>query len=161
LQLNAGDLWMVAAVPLWAVYAVLLKRRPPQLSSLTLLTASVIAGVILLTPFYLWQVAQGERISLTTPNLLGLLYVSVLVSALGYVLWNRGLVALGPNQAGVFVNLIPIFGALLSILFLGEQVALYHLAAAGLVFGGIGLSTRFVMPKPLAAAQRPTLMKHA
>ncbi|MFN8472677.1 MAG: DMT family transporter [Anaerolineae bacterium] len=159
LQLNQGDLWMAAAVPLWAAYAVLIERRPRQLPPRTMLTASVVAGVILLTPVYLWQVAHGERISLTTPNLLGLLYVAVFVSALGFMLWNQGVVGLDPNQAGAFVNLIPVFGALLSIVFLGEQVALYHLVAAGLVFGGIVLSSRFVMPKRPAEAEYAPVMK--
>ncbi len=150
LEFNRGDLWMLAALPLWAIYAILLKRRPAQLPPLPLLTASVIAGMLMLTPVYIWQVAHGEYLVVNVSNALALLYVAVFVSALGYILWNKGAAELGANQAGVFVHLIPTFGALLSVVFLGERIAVYHLIAATLVIGGIGLASwRRAVRQPL------------
>jgi drug/metabolite transporter (DMT)-like permease len=140
LRLNSGDLWMLAAVPMWAVYSVLLKRRPAELSRVALLTATVAAGVILLFPLYLWEVSRGAAVTLNGANLLGLLYVGVFASALAFLFWNRGVDAIGPTKAGMFSNLMPVFGAVLAVVLLGERIALYHLLGALLVFGGIAIT---------------------
>jgi drug/metabolite transporter (DMT)-like permease len=145
LRFNPGDLWMLAAVPLWAVYSVLLKRRPAELPQLTLLTATVIAGVGLLLPLYLWQLWQlwhGETMVVNAPNLLGLLYIAVFASVVAFLCWNRGVAALGPTKAGMFTYLMPVFGAVLAVLFLGEPIALYHVLGAVFVLAGIALTNR-------------------
>jgi drug/metabolite transporter (DMT)-like permease len=150
LRFNPGDLWMLLAVPLWAVYAILQKRRPPQLSPLTLVTVSVAVGVALLAPCYLWELAQGVRVPLTAPNLIAIGYVAVVSSAIGYVLWNRGAATLGPIRAGVYTNLIPVFSATLAVLLLGEALAGYHLVGAALVAAGIYLASRRFAAAPSA-----------
>ncbi len=140
LRFNPGDLWMLIAVPVWGVYSVLLKRRPPELAQLPLLTASVIVGLVAMVPMMLWQASQGIVVTPTLENMLGLLYVGIFASVLAFLCWNSGITALGPNRGGTFIHLIPIFGAVLAILFLGEQLAVYHLVGAVLVFGGIALT---------------------
>ena len=140
LRLNPGDLWMLAAVLFWTVYAVALKRRPAALPPGVLLTASVIAGVLLLLPVYLWQVAHGETMVVSVPNSIILLYIAVFASVLAFWFWNRGVAVLGPAKAGMFTYLMPIFGAVLAMLFLAEPIALYHLIGALLVLSGILLT---------------------
>ncbi|HEU5099805.1 MAG TPA: DMT family transporter [Roseiflexaceae bacterium] len=140
LRFNIGDLWMLAAVPLWAIYAVLQRRRPTAISPLTLVTASVAAAQLLLTPAYLWETAHGGQTHWNIGTIFAVGYTAVLASAVSYVLWNRGAAALGPNRAGIYINLIPVFSALLAVLILGETLALYHIIGAALVACGIGVA---------------------
>jgi drug/metabolite transporter (DMT)-like permease len=93
-----------------------------------------------MTPLVGWQFARGERLELTVPTAAGLLYVALGVSALGYALWTRAVAALGPERAGTFLHLIPVFGTLMATVFLGERLAPYHLAGAVLVAGGLRLA---------------------
>jgi drug/metabolite transporter (DMT)-like permease len=140
LRLGQGELLMAAAVGVWAVYSVLLKRAPAGVPGLTLLTASALAGLALMAPVYLWRLAAGERMALSPTTLLGVGYTALFASVLAFFAWGRGVAALGPSRAAGFINLLPIFTALLSVALLGEQIAPYHLAGAALVFLGIALA---------------------
>ncbi len=142
LRFNPGDLWMLIAVPMWAIYSVLLKRRPSQVPQLALLTASVIVGLVLLLPLYLWQVGRGETMVMTGANMLGLLYIAVCASVIAFLCWNRGVAEIGPVKAGLFIHLMPVFGAILAVVFLGEAVAFYQIFGAVLVFSGIALTNQ-------------------
>ena len=143
LQFNRGDLWMLAAMLLWAIYSVALKTKPPQLAQKSMLGAMVVVGVTAMLPVYfsVGQPAMSLLKSGTGP-FFGLLYISLFASVLSYFFWNRGVNEIGPNKAGVFLHLMPLFGAVLSLLFLGEGLQLYHLAGAVLIFSGIVLSSR-------------------
>jgi drug/metabolite transporter (DMT)-like permease len=147
LHFNPGDIWMLGAVAIWAIYSVLLKRRPAQLPQLALLTATVIAGVALLFPVYLWQHWRGETMVMTGSNLLGLLYIAVFASVVAFLFWNRSVAEIGPTKAGMYANLLPVFGAVLAVLFLGEPIALYQLLGAVLVFSGIFLTSQGSMTR--------------
>lgn len=140
LRLNVGDLWMLAALPLWAVYAVLQRRRPAELTPIALVTAAIFVGVIVLAPAYLLELASGAPARLSTAAALGAAYAALGPSAIGYVLWNRGASVLGPARAGVYINLIPVFSALLAVSLVGEALEAYHLAGAALVAAGITLT---------------------
>lgn len=141
LRFEAGDLWMLLAVPVWALYSVLLKRRPAGLPQLALLTSTVVAGLLVLLPLYLWRLAQGEVVRLSAGSVAGILYIAVFAAVVAFLFWNQGVAAIGPNRAGLFIHLMPVFGALLSILFLGERIAAFHVAGAALVFAGIALGS--------------------
>jgi drug/metabolite transporter (DMT)-like permease len=146
LQFNPGDLWMLLAVPVWGIYSALLKRRPAELPQLALLTTTVVVGLLAMVPLVVWQASQGALLQPSLSSALGLLYVGVFASVLAFLCWNSGLITLGPNRGGTFIHLIPIFGALLSIFFLGEQIAGYHVLGAALVFAGIALTNVRLRP---------------
>jgi drug/metabolite transporter (DMT)-like permease len=140
MRFNQGDLLLVGAVLVWAAYSVLLKRRPGGLPQLALLTAMGLAGWLALLPLYLWRLAAGERLALSAPNMAALAYIALFASVLGFIFWNAGVAALGPNRAGVYINLMPVFGAVLAIGLLGERLAPYHVVGAALVALGITLA---------------------
>ena len=140
LEFNRGDLWMLLAVPLWSVYSILLKHRPPAMPQIVLLTGSVMAGVILMAPVYLATLRLGETLPVNTGNILAILYISLFASVLAFFFWNRGVAAIGPVRAGMYIHFMPLFGAVLSICFLGEGLALFHLFGALLVGTGIFLT---------------------
>ena len=138
---NIGDVWMLVACCLYAGYTVALRTRPPVPG---LVFFAALAGVALLTsvPLMAYEVASG---TVTWPTLRGwliVLYVGLFPSFVSQVLFMRGVELIGPGRAGLFVNLVPIFGALLAVLILGEPFAVYHALGLALVLGGIWLAER-------------------
>lgn len=140
LALNAGDLWILAAVVSWALYSVCLRWRPNGLDPLLFLTATIFTGLIPLLPLYLWDQARGSVLTLDGVTIGAIGYVALFPSVLAYVFWNRGVADLGANRTGQFLHLMPVFGTLLSMLLLGERLAMYHLAGIGLIGAGILLA---------------------
>ena len=142
LQLNAGDAWILLAMPVWGVYSVLLKRRPAELDGLQLLFVISLAGTLMLVPGALIAglVTTSVRMP-TAPEALGVLYMAIFASVLAYVCWNRGVAVVGANAAGFTVHLLPAFGTVLAILFLGESFAGFHAAGIATILAGVLLAT--------------------
>ena len=140
-QWTAGDLWMIAAVVLWAAYSLLLRRRPADLPHDVTLAASIVAAVALLLP--LVAMTAGTAGVDWTPRLAGaLLYIAVFASLVAFLLWSYGVAAIGAERAGQFVHLMPVFGALLAVAVLGESLVVPQVVGALGVFAGIALVHR-------------------
>ena len=95
--------------------------------------------------------------SVTATNIAALVSVALFSSVLAYIFWNRGVEQVGASVAGLFVHLMPVFGVVLAWLFLGERLALYHLAGIALILAGIWITSRLGRrraPAP-AAIDRP------
>ena len=142
LRFNSGDLWMLLAVALWTVYSVLLRRRPEHVPPLALHTASVGAGTLWMLPLFGWEAVRGAGLPTELSAWLAIGFVAVFSSAIAHALWVRGVASIGPNRASVFIHLMPLFGAVLAITFLGEELAVYHVLGAALVLVGVVLSSR-------------------
>ncbi|HTY04017.1 MAG TPA: DMT family transporter [Rhodocyclaceae bacterium] len=141
LHLNVGDLWILISVFAWAIYTLMLPHRP-NVHPFSFLAAIAIFGVVELLPVYLWEIADGRHMHVAWSSLGAALYTGIFPAFLGFVFWNRGVAEVGPARAGLFIHLMPAFGILLSILFLGEQPEAYHAVGIVLIFGGIWLNTR-------------------
>jgi drug/metabolite transporter (DMT)-like permease len=142
LSLNRGDVWMLVAVLVWAIYTVGLQWRPAGLHPMLLLAAFTFVGLAALAPLYAWEVLIADRhINVHAGSLAGLIYVGVFPSFLGYIFYNRSVAEVGASKASLFIHLMPVFGTLLSIAFLGELPHVYHFAGIALIFGGIWLTT--------------------
>ena len=139
---NRGDMWLITAMLLWAIYTIVLRRRPPELSATGFLAAMLLLSLPFLLPFYLWEFGERGGFSLTPATVAALAFYGTAPSIVAYLFWNRGVAQVGPNKAGLFVHLMPVFGALLSVIFLDERLYAYHYAGAALIFGGIWLTTR-------------------
>jgi drug/metabolite transporter (DMT)-like permease len=140
LSVNPGDLWVLAAVLCWAVYTVLLGRRPEGIHPMAFLTALVGIGLAWLAPLYAAEVVRGGRLTPDAVTIGSLLYFALLPSVASYVFWNQAVGEVGPNRAGVFLHLMPAFGSLLAVLLLGEAFRLYHLLGIGLILSGVTLA---------------------
>jgi drug/metabolite transporter (DMT)-like permease len=136
-----GDLIMMAAVILYALYSALLRRRP-AIHPLSFLIYTFGLGIIFLLPLYICELAAGATVALTQPVILSILYVALFPSIVAYFCWNRGVEVLGANHTGLFINLIPVFASTLAILFLGETLQAFHIIGMGLIFGGMVLFNR-------------------
>ncbi len=136
LEFVLGDLLMLLAVCLYALYSVLLRKRP-DIHPMSFLTTTFAVGVVLLLPLYLWEAQQMPPLQLTRPVVFSLLYVAFCPSILAYLFWNKGIHEVGANRAGLYINLIPLFASLLAILFLGERFQDYHLIGIILIASGL------------------------
>lgn len=143
LHINKGDAWILLAVVSWAFYTFLLRQRPAELHPLSFLASIVAIGLIPLLALYVVECYQGNRFVLNTANISSLLYVALFPSVLAFIFWNQAVREVGPNKAGLFLYLMPVFGAILSAVFLGESIRSFHLIGMALIFTGIHLTTRF------------------
>lgn len=141
-SLNTGDLWMLLAVLVWGVYTVGLQWRPAGVDPMLMLAAFTVIGVATLIPAYAWEIASGRHMDPTPGAVAGILYVGIFPGFLGYVFFNAGVAAVGPNRASLFIHLMPVFATILAAIFLGERPFAYHFAGVALVFAGIFLTTR-------------------
>ena len=140
-RFQTGDLVILAAMPVWGVYSVLLKRRPRELDGLGLLFSIGTAGLLLLAPAYaaetLWF--RGPTASLASAG--AVFYVALFASLLAYFCWNYGVAAVGPNRSGFMIHLLPVFGTLLGMAINGESVYRYHFVGIGTILLGVLLAT--------------------
>ncbi|HEY8566850.1 MAG TPA: DMT family transporter [Beijerinckiaceae bacterium] len=141
LDFNVGDVWMLIASGFYAFYTLALRRRP-AVSGLALFAA--LAGVAFVTslPLVAYEIATGQVQWPTPKGWLIMLYVGLCPSLLSQIFYMRGVELIGPGRAGIFVNLVPVFGALLAVVIVGEAFHLYHGLALALVLGGIALAER-------------------
>ena len=133
-----GDGLIFVAVWLYALYTALLRKRP-FIHPMSFLTATFGLGVICLVPIYLWELASGARFILNQTIILSILYVAIFPSILAYISWNGGVAAIGASRAGFFINFVPLFAAVLSILFLDEPPQWIHAWGMGLIVLGMWL----------------------
>lgn len=141
LDFNRGDLLVLCAGLVWALYSVNLKSFPQDLHPFSYQTGIMIAGLIGILPFYLLELGMGYQMVVNTPTLTTIVYVAIFPSVLAFIFWNRAVRDIGATRAGSFIHLMPVFSSILAIVFLGESIELFHLQGIGLVFGGIFLAT--------------------
>ena len=141
LALNRGDLVMLGAMVLWALYTALLDKRP-KLSFLSFAAVTYWVASALNLPLAAAELAWGASLDLSPGSLAAVLYIAVFPSFLAYICYNRGVEIIGPTRAGVFIHLVPLFTVTLAVLFLGEAPALYHAAGFGLILAGVFLASR-------------------
>jgi drug/metabolite transporter (DMT)-like permease len=136
-----GDILMMGAVILYALYSALLRQRP-AIHPLSFLIYTFGLGIVFLLPLYVWELAGSARMILTPHVILSILYVALFPSIVAYFCWNRGVEVLGANRTGLLINLIPVFASILAILFLGETLQAFHIIGMALIFGGMILFNR-------------------
>lgn len=136
-----GDLWMILASFLYAGYTIAIRARP-AMPGLVFFTALAIVACLGSLPLLAIEVASGAVVWPTPKGWLILAYVVICPSLLSQLFFLRAVGLIGPGRAGVFVNLVPVFAAVLAVAIVGEQLALYHGAALALVLGGIFIAER-------------------
>ncbi len=136
LKVGFGDLLILAAVMIWALYTVMLRLRP-AVHPLSFLSCIFAVGVVTLIPFVANEFAHGQRLVWGAPALAAIGYVAIFPSLLAYLLYNRGVELIGAPRAGPFNNFVPLFGAVMAVVLLGEPLRGYHLLGGLFVVGGV------------------------
>ena len=142
LSFNRGDLIMLVAALTWATYTVLLNRIRGELSPLATLT---IVAVLALPPLGIiggYELMIQPVGPITTPlAVVGLIYVGTLASVAAFMAWSVGIKGVGAARGSIFLNLIPVFTAVIAALTLDERIGLVHLVGGSLVIGGVTLAS--------------------
>lgn len=135
MQGAAGNLMVLAAVVLWSLYSVLGRQAMRHRSALSATAFSALLGLPVLLLAAAWEIrVLPVRVSPTL--ILAALYIGVSPGVIGFLSWNAGVRRLGASGAMVFYNTLPLYGALLGHLFLGEPVGLSHLIGGVLIVAG-------------------------
>lgn len=141
LDLNGGDALVLAAVVIYALYTVCLRFKP-QINWKSLITILAFIAALASLPFVWWEWETGTLVVPTKTGLWVALYAGIFPSIVSQIFFIRGVELIGANRAGIFTNLIPIFGTGLAILIIGEPLETFHITALLLVIAGIWLAER-------------------
>lgn len=147
MQFNRGDLLVLVGVFLWSLYTVLLRLKAP-VHALSFLAATFLVGALAMLPLAAMELARGEVVTVDAASLAALGYVAIFPSLVAYLMFNRAVELVGSARAGQFINLMPLFGAGLAALLLGEPLGAHHWAGGALILVGILLFSR---PEPRSA----------
>nr|WP_321457901.1 EamA family transporter [uncultured Cohaesibacter sp.] len=141
LKFTGGDIWMVGAAIVWALYSITVKMRPTELDPLVMLMVITGVGALILLPLYIWETLTYQAVTLTPTNLAAIVYVTFIASLLAYFSWNKGVGIIGPSKAGVTIHLMPVWVAFLAFFFLDERLEIYHILGIAFIALGILLNS--------------------
>ena len=142
LNFNKGDITMVVAMFSWATYSALLKKKKYELSQISLLEVVITFGLVFLIPIYFIEMNMGYLIKLGKPFYLTLTYVVLFPGLCSFFFWIKGISIIGANRSGIFLHLMPIFGAVMAMIIFDEKFMFYHLLGAFFILMGIILSNK-------------------
>lgn len=133
----AGDLWMLIAAMTFAVYSILVIKRPPELSRTSFLFSTFTAGLLMLLPLYISDLILYPYPSFNSQLIISILYIGIFASVAAFFLWNRAIELIGPSNAGLIYYTLPLFSTLWAILFLDENAEALHFLSMALILSGI------------------------
>lgn len=140
---NKGDLIVLVAVFCWSIYSLLVKQYAGRLPGYSTFLVTIGLGIIMLLPFTVYELmTTPTAINWSIGTLGAVFYVGIAASIVAFLSWNSGVVAIGPNRAGIYLNFIPLFAAIFAILFLGEEVIAAQLVGGLAVITGVVLSNK-------------------
>ncbi len=142
LQFNVGDLLFAGCALSWAVYCVLLKdKRIAPLPSNAVFASTTVAGAVTLAPFMVVEVVHTGAFPVGLDAWLSILGIVISASLLAFSCFQYGVRVLGPSITGLFMYLLPPYGVVMAIVFLGEEFHAFHAAGSALVMSGLVLAT--------------------
>jgi drug/metabolite transporter (DMT)-like permease len=141
IEFNRGDLIFTVALAIFGLYSVLSLKRP-KIHGLSFVGFTFGCGAACLIPLWIWELLSRPVMQLDTANLLSLFYVAVFPSTLAYLCFNRGVQLIGANRAAPFFHVVPVFGSIMAIVFLGERPQLFHIIGFALVLTGVFVASR-------------------
>ena len=142
LNFNKGDLWMLVCVFTWALYSTLLKRHKFKFSQFTLIQLMVSVGVLFLIPQLFYEQSNNLEVNFNKAFFAILIYVVLFPAIAAYYCWQKGVEIIGPNRASMFIQLMPLFSAVMAVIIFKEKFELYHFVGASFIVSGIYLSNK-------------------
>jgi len=147
IRFNKGDLIFTVALVIFGLYSVLTLKRP-AIHGLSFGAFTFGCGAACLVPLLIWELLSRPLMALDTANLLTMFYVAVFPSTIAYLCFNRGVQLIGANRAAPFFHVVPVFGAAMAIVFLGERPQLFHVLGFALVLTGVFVASRKPSAQP-------------
>lgn len=141
LSFTEGDVITIVAVACYAIYSVLIRRKPAELDISVFFLATIAAGLLVSIPFAVWEWLEGARVPTDAWSWAAVVYTGLVVSLLGYLLWTRCIVALGATIAGASYHLLSVFTPLVAFVALGESLRGFHLIGIALILAGVAVAT--------------------
>jgi drug/metabolite transporter (DMT)-like permease len=141
IEFNRGDLIFIVALAVFGLYSVL-SLKQPKIHGLSFVGFTFGCGAAALIPLVIWELFTRPLMQLNTANLLTLFYIAVFPSTLAYLCFNRGVQLIGANRAAPFFHVVPVFGAAMAIVFLGEHPQAFHVIGFALVLIGVFVASR-------------------
>jgi drug/metabolite transporter (DMT)-like permease len=141
LTFAVGDLWMLLAALLFAVYSILVRRKPAEMPVLIFQYATFALGLLMLLPIYLGSLVAQPTVIWDPVSLLSLGYVGVFASLVAFTLWSRAIALIGPARAGMIYYLSPVSSGLLGALILGQPIGWVQIASMAAIILGLLIAT--------------------
>jgi drug/metabolite transporter (DMT)-like permease len=139
---SKGDIWMLSASIIFAVYSLLLKIKPQGIGVMSFLFSTFGLGLIMLIPFLLYDLNSSTPISLNFTTIMAVLYIGIFASIGGYFMWSKAVEFIGASKSGIIYYSLPLFSTLWAILLLGEKVQAIHFICMALIVTGIYVATK-------------------
>ena len=139
---NKGDLIVLIAIVCWSVYSLLIKKYAGKLPGYSTFLVTIAIGAIMLLPFTVFELLTTSQTIVWNASTIGaIIYVGIIASIVAFLSWNTGVVSLGANKAGIYLNFIPLFATIFAVLFLKEQLLLAQVIGGIAVIAGVFVST--------------------
>jgi drug/metabolite transporter (DMT)-like permease len=132
-----GDLWMLLAAIIFAIYSIMLQKRPQEISTASFQLSSFIIGLLFLFPFFLWENLATPQIQIENSVIFSVLYVGLFASLAAYTLWSKAISYIGPGKASMIYYTLPLFSGISAYLFLGETFGFIQIGSMLLILAGI------------------------
>ena len=142
LTFSIGDLWMLTGAMIFAIYSILVIKKPRQLGMWAFQLSTFILGLTFLLPLLAWEVAVAGPSHFHAGAIWSILYLGVFASLFSFVLWNQSILLIGVSKTGMVYYTLPIFSGVMAWHFLGEGIGWLHLASGVLIVAGIVLANR-------------------
>ena len=137
LSFAIGDLWMLVAAIIFAVYSILIKQKPKYLSVSSFQLSTFFLGLLFIIPFYIWETLNVPTVAFEYKTLFSIAYIGIFASLTAYIFWNKAIENIGPTKAGIIYYTLPLFSGTLALIFLGETVSVTHFYSLVLILLGI------------------------
>lgn len=137
-----GDVLLALSGVAYASYSLFGRDVLRRHDAFQVTARSIVWGAAAMVPLAMLELATGRRPAWTVTALVGVAYLSAVITALGYLVWNWALARVPAPRAAIFLNIQPIAGALLGVVLLGETATVYTLAGGLLIVAGLGLTVR-------------------
>jgi drug/metabolite transporter (DMT)-like permease len=147
LSFSQGDLWIITAAISWAIYSVLIAKRPKEMSLIGFFACTAIIGTLFQAPLFV-VFGHSPVADFTASNWGAIIYMGLFASIGAFLCWNIGIQKLGAATAGHFIHLLPVFSITLSVIFLDENLYRFHYIGIALIFSGIFIATVLNRKKP-------------
>ncbi len=132
-----GDWWILAAALTFAVYNILVKKKPAAMNGTNFLFTIFLLGTGILLPFYLYELNTSGGIAINVSNISAIIYLGLGASVICFLIWNKAIAALGAGRTALFGNLIPVFSSVEAVILLHEKINGIHIISFILVVAGL------------------------